>query len=148
MMTKKARFAAVRASCQKGHIPCRSARFSSSCARETNQSAVRMSLKSVCWEESLTSSSSKAIPPRIASTTILRASQPRKQVQVFRKSQELVCGRTIHCERPSACRWHVSQVVARLSGQSRFANFHKSSGYGTPSTCRFCQPEARECLAR
>ena len=27
-----------------------------------------------------------------------------KQVQVFRKSQELMCGRTIHCERPSACR--------------------------------------------
>ena len=55
----EARFAAVRVSYQQGHIPCRSARFTSSCARETNQSAVRMSLKSVRWKESLTSSSSK-----------------------------------------------------------------------------------------
>ena len=34
----------------KAHIPCRSERFTCSCARETSQSAVRTSLKSVWWE--------------------------------------------------------------------------------------------------
>ena len=29
---------------------------------------------------------------------------PAKQVQDFRKSQDLMCGRAIHCERPSTCR--------------------------------------------
>ena len=43
------------------------------------------------------------------------------------------------CERPSTCRWHASQVVARSTFQSRFLNFHQSSGYGTRSTCRLAR---------
>ena len=54
----EARFAAVRVSYQQGHIPCRSVRFTRSCARETNQQSSRIS--------SVTAS-------------------PAKQVQVFRK---------------------------------------------------------------
>ena len=49
---------------------------------------------------------------------ILRASQPREQVQVL----ELMRGRTIHCERQSTCR-----------------DFHRNSGYGTPSTSRLAR---------
>ena len=55
---EEARFAAVRVSYQRGHIPCRSARFTSSCARETYQQSSRKS----------------SVP-----------SDPAKQVQVFRK---------------------------------------------------------------
>ena len=98
----EASFAAVRVSYQQGHIPCRSARFTSSCARVT---------KSTDFEKN---------PP-------CQPTPPNK------------CGRAIHCERPSTCRWHVSQVVARSSCQSRFANFHESSGYGTQSKCRFAR---------
>ena len=80
---------------------------------------------------------------------ILRASQQRKQVQVFRNTQELMCGRTIHCERPSECRWHGSQVDARSSPASHVLRiFHRSSGCGTPSTCRLarftCGSSARD----
>ena len=47
----EARFAAVRVSCQQGPHPVSFGTVhTSSCARETNQSAVRMSLKSACWE--------------------------------------------------------------------------------------------------
>ena len=55
----------------------------------------------------LQSSSSRGTTSANGSTaeqSRLRASQPRKQLQVFRKSQELICGRTTHCERPSICR--------------------------------------------
>ena len=86
-----ARFAAVRVSYQQGHIPFRLARFTSSCARETNQSAVRMSLKSVRWKESLTSSSSKngyhrelLFFPEFEKPSV--PDSPAKQVQVFRES--------------------------------------------------------------
>ena len=55
----------------------------------------------------------KIVRARDTSQQSLKRDSLTQQMQVFRKSQELKNWEAIQCERPSTCRLHVSQVVAR-----------------------------------
>ena len=124
----EARLTAVRVLYQQGHIPCRSTRFTSSCARKTNQSAVRMSLKSVCWEESVTKGYHREL-------LFLLANNPLREtisVSLARFTSRCKVSLPVtFCEFPQAqdtghhqhIVWHVSQVARALPRnlQVRFA---------------------------
>ena len=140
----EARFASVRVSYQQGDNPCRSARFTMFlCEREQPilcshefEVCVLGRLSDVFVVKGDSTENCFSLPEF---EKISVPASPANRRRSSEQSQELKCWRTIHCERPSACRWHVSQVVARSSYQSRFANFHKSSGNGTSSTCRLAR---------
>ena len=156
----KARFAAVRVSYQQGHIPCRSARFTSSCARETNQPAVRMSLKSVCWVEYLTSSSSKGIPPRIALPPRVRKNppcQPAPQTGAGLQKKPRARVRVVGTFQKSLQGLPASHVLRIFTGgqdtghHQHVGTFHKSPERKRPpclETFRHVLPENRRCVVR
>ena len=137
----EARFAAIRVSYQQGHIPCRSARFTSFCARETNQQ----------------SSKKSSVP-----------ASPAKQVQVFRESQDPCTGEqsiardhqrvvgTFHKSLQGPPASHVSRISTRALDTGHHmscGNFHQWLDRERPScpeTFRYVLPENKRlsCVVR
>ena len=74
----------------------------------------------------------------------LGASRPRQTGEGLRKEPRTpLRGRTIHCERPLARRWHDSQVVAKYSCPSHFTRGHPVRA-STPRVVRHGATRMRE----